>query len=66
MSTDQRSTAMAYPIPHDGPVGRLLEAADRSPMRASHLHFMVSADAVPPVAGGKSGRLREAYLYVWV
>ena len=23
-------------------------------------------NAVPPVAGGKSGRLREAYLYVWV
>lgn len=33
-----------YPIPHDGPVGNLLEAADRSPMRASHLHFMVTAN----------------------
>ena len=32
-----------YPIPHDGPVGKLLEATDRSPMRASHLHFMVTA-----------------------
>jgi protocatechuate 3,4-dioxygenase beta subunit len=32
-----------YPIPHDGPVGSLLEAASRSP-RASHLHFMVSAE----------------------
>jgi hydroxyquinol 1,2-dioxygenase len=32
-----------YPIPHDGPVGRLLEATGRSPMRASHLHFMVEA-----------------------
>ena len=31
------------PIPTDGPVGRLLKAADRSPMRAAHLHFMVSA-----------------------
>ncbi len=37
-------TPTPYPIPHDGPVGRLLEAAGRSPMRASHLHFMVSAD----------------------
>lgn len=36
-------TPTPYPIPHDGPVGRLLEAAGRSPMRASHLHFMVSA-----------------------
>ncbi len=32
-----------YPIPHDGPVGRLLAATARSPMRASHLHFMVEA-----------------------
>lgn len=36
-------TPTPYPIPHDGPVGRLLEATGRSPMRASHLHFMVSA-----------------------
>lgn len=32
-----------YSIPHDGPVGGLLEAAGRSPERASHLHFMVSS-----------------------
>ncbi|MFC4068585.1 intradiol ring-cleavage dioxygenase [Actinoplanes subglobosus] len=32
-----------YPIPHDGPVGELLRATGRSPMRASHLHFMVEA-----------------------
>jgi hydroxyquinol 1,2-dioxygenase len=32
-----------YPIPADGPVGNLLDAASRSPMRASHLHFMVKA-----------------------
>ena len=36
-------TPTPYPIPHDGPVGRMLAAAGRSPMRASHLHFMVSA-----------------------
>ena len=36
-------TPTPYPIPHDGPVGRLLAATGRSPMRASHLHFMVSA-----------------------
>jgi hydroxyquinol 1,2-dioxygenase len=35
-------TPTPYPIPHDGPVGQLLEAVGRSPMRASHLHFMVS------------------------
>ncbi|MFC9557008.1 intradiol ring-cleavage dioxygenase [Rhodococcus sp. NPDC056960] len=33
-----------YPIPHDGPVGKMLDAVGRSPMRASHLHFMVSAE----------------------
>lgn len=32
-----------YPIPHDGPVGDLLTATGRSPMRAPHLHFMVTA-----------------------
>ena len=33
----------AYPIPADGPVGDLLRAAGRSPMRPAHVHFMVSA-----------------------
>jgi len=33
-----------YPIPHDGPVGDLLTAAARGPMRPAHIHFMVSAD----------------------
>jgi protocatechuate 3,4-dioxygenase beta subunit len=36
-------TPTPYPIPDDGPVGRMLAATARSPMRASHLHFMVSA-----------------------
>jgi len=36
-------TPTPYPIPHDGPVGALLAAVGRSPMRASHLHFKVSA-----------------------
>jgi len=33
----------AYPIPADGPVGELLAAAGRGPMRPAHVHFMVSA-----------------------
>ena len=37
-------TPTPYPIPYDGPVGRLLAAAGRSPMRAAHLHFMVKAE----------------------
>ncbi|MFC9553095.1 dioxygenase [Rhodococcus sp. NPDC056960] len=36
-------TPVPYPIPHDGPVGTMLEATGRSPVRASHLHFMVAA-----------------------
>ncbi|WP_328477520.1 hydroxyquinol 1,2-dioxygenase [Actinoplanes sp. NBC_00393] len=36
-------TPTPYPIPDDGPVGELLQAVGRSPMRASHLHFKVSA-----------------------
>jgi hydroxyquinol 1,2-dioxygenase len=34
---------VGYPIPGDGPVGDLLRAANRSPMRPAHVHFMVSA-----------------------
>lgn len=33
----------AYGIPDDGPVGDLLAATSRSPMRPSHLHFKVGA-----------------------
>lgn len=36
-------TPTPYPIPHDGPVGRMLHATGRSPMRAAHLHVMVEA-----------------------
>ncbi len=33
----------AYPIPSDGPVGRLLAALGRHPWRPAHLHFMITA-----------------------
>ena len=32
-----------YPVPTDGPVGDLLRAAGRHPMRPSHIHFMIGA-----------------------
>lgn len=32
-----------YPIPHDGPVGALLEALGRHPWRPAHLHFLIDA-----------------------
>jgi catechol 1,2-dioxygenase len=38
-----------YPIPDDGPVGRMLQATGRHPWRPAHIHFMVSADGCIPV-----------------
>ena len=35
---------VSYPVPTDGPVGRLLDAAGRHAFRPAHLHFMVKAD----------------------
>lgn len=35
--------AEAYPIPYDGPVGRMLTALGRHPWRPAHLHFMIKA-----------------------
>jgi catechol 1,2-dioxygenase len=32
-----------YPIPHDGPVGRMLEATGRHPWRPAHIHIIVRA-----------------------
>ncbi|KAE8354955.1 Intradiol ring-cleavage dioxygenase [Aspergillus coremiiformis] len=33
-------TPVPYPIPHDGPVGRLLRLLRRHPYRPGHMHFM--------------------------
>lgn len=33
-----------YPIPDDGPVGKMLHALGRHPYRPAHIHFQVSAD----------------------
>jgi hydroxyquinol 1,2-dioxygenase len=33
----------AYPIPHDGPVGKMLAAQGRHPWRPAHVHFMIAA-----------------------
>lgn len=42
-------TPTPYPIPDDGPVGRLLDHAGRSPLRAPHLHFKVTAPGHRPL-----------------
>lgn len=39
----------AYPIPSDGPVGRMLTAAGRHPWRPAHIHLRVSAPGCRPV-----------------
>jgi len=33
-----------YPIPEDGPVGKMLRALGRHPYRPAHIHFQVSSD----------------------
>ena len=33
----------AYPIPSDGPVGRMLQAQGRHPYRPEHIHFKITA-----------------------
>jgi hydroxyquinol 1,2-dioxygenase len=42
-------TPTPYPIPADGPVGQLLAATGRSPMRAPHLHFRVVEPGFDPL-----------------
>ena len=38
-----------YPIPDDGPVGRLLRATHRHPNRPAHIHFIGGAEGFTPV-----------------
>ena len=38
-----------YPIPSNGPAGKLLQLLDRHPMRAAHIHFIVSAPSYKPI-----------------
>ncbi|WGY03785.1 dioxygenase [Nocardioides sp. QY071] len=38
-----------YPIPTDGPVGRLLEASERHPYRPAHVHLIVDAAGFEPL-----------------
>ncbi|KAF5694063.1 putative hydroxyquinol-1,2-dioxygenase [Fusarium denticulatum] len=38
-----------YPIPHDGPVGKLLKVLGRHCYRPSHMHFMFKKDGYDPL-----------------
>ena len=40
---------VAYPIPDDGPVGRMLAATGRHPWRPAHIHMIVRAPGHRPV-----------------
>ncbi len=33
----------SYPVPHDGPVGKMLSSLGQHPFRPAHIHFIVSA-----------------------
>jgi hydroxyquinol 1,2-dioxygenase len=39
----------SYPIPMDGPVGELIRASNRHPMRPAHVHFLVAAPGFEPL-----------------
>lgn len=39
----------SYPIPTDGPVGDLIAAANRHPMRPAHVHFLIKAESHEPL-----------------
>jgi hydroxyquinol 1,2-dioxygenase len=41
--------AAPYPIPSDGPVGKMLSAMGRHPWRPAHLHFMITAQGYEPL-----------------
>jgi len=43
------SRPVAYQIPSDGPVGKMLKATNRHAWRPAHIHFVVSADGFEPV-----------------
>ena len=42
-------TPTFYPVPHDGPVGQMLTATGRHPMRPPHLHFWITAPGYRPL-----------------
>jgi hydroxyquinol 1,2-dioxygenase len=39
----------SYPVPHDGPVGKMLAATGRHPMRPGHLHFKIQVPGYEPL-----------------
>ncbi len=42
-------TPTSYPIPMDGPVGQMMNATNRHPMRPAHIHFMIRKEGFDPL-----------------
>jgi hydroxyquinol 1,2-dioxygenase len=40
---------VGYPVPYDGPIGRLLRAGNRHAWRPAHFHWIISAEGYVPV-----------------
>jgi catechol 1,2-dioxygenase len=38
-----------YPIPHDGPAGKILEALDRHSWRPAHIHLLIGTQSYAPL-----------------
>ncbi|KAL9531074.1 Intradiol ring-cleavage dioxygenase [Sphaerulina musiva] len=38
-----------YPVPNDGPAGKLLELMDRHPFRPAHIHYIVQHEGHKPI-----------------
>jgi len=57
----------SYPIPTDGPVGALIRASGRHPMRPAHIHFLVDAAGFDPLIThvfiGGDGYLRSDVVF---
>lgn len=45
----QAVVPVSYPVPTDGPVGKMLLELGRHPFRPAHLHFRISADGYVPL-----------------
>lgn len=51
----------SYPIPDDGPAGKLLELMDRHPMRPAHIHFIVRCTRTPRLLRTRSAALLTVF-----
>lgn len=57
-------TPVPYPIPHDGPVGKLLKKLHRHPFRPSHMHFMFEKEGYDHLITYVSLSLSSIF-YLW-